>query len=562
MHMAGIIHRDIAPDNIMIQPDGSVKLLDFGAAKEITGDGKSTVAVIKHGYAPVEQYDPNLKRQGPWTDVYAVCATIYRAIEGEAPPDALTRLQDMFSDTDDVDFLKFDAPISENTMRIVMKGLSLKPEKRYADMGQMAQELYPQSVPLDLTKKMVEKPAPEPQPIQQPQPDPKPQPKPDPKPKPPNRKKKQEGEKKPRRKLFKVLIGSGAAVVIAFFVILLIYNANKWKEDSIYIVGAPGSEAICAAFAEAIYDYYDIYAYYEILDTWESYLSIVVDFVVLPETSNRQPDKTAINDFDLSIESTNFYRGQASITDERNYRISIQVSHEYYDKYNENFNTNVNYGFSEVFDEALDNERKLLSDDTENAFASAEADITTPAPEPTPEPIPEPVPEPAPEPDSDTFLDLSFEVLYDISHLADQTHLTELDLSYNYITDLSPLEKLTQLTELNLADNEFDDISPLSNLSQLTYLTLFDNSITDISPLRNLTRLTALYLSGNPIADISPLQNLTGLTYLALIDCSIEDITPLKSLTNLSYLDLSGNGLTEAQINELRTAISPSLFFY
>jgi len=138
MHRAGVIHRDISPDNIMIQPDGSVKLLDFGAARDASTDGKSTAAIMKHGYAPEEQYDPNRTRQGPWTDVYSVCATIYRAIEGITPPDAITRLRE---DT----FTGFNIPVSENTNRVVMKGLALLPKNRMQDMDELARELYPDS---------------------------------------------------------------------------------------------------------------------------------------------------------------------------------------------------------------------------------------------------------------------------------------------------------------------------------------------------------------------------------------------------------------------------------
>jgi len=135
IHKAGVIHRDIAPDNIMLQPNGSVKLLDFGAARDASTDGKSTAAIMKHGYAPEEQYDPNRTRQGPWTDVYAVCATIYRAIEGSTPPDAISRLR-----TDS--FTGFTVPVSENTRRVLMKGLALLPKNRWQDFEELSRKLY------------------------------------------------------------------------------------------------------------------------------------------------------------------------------------------------------------------------------------------------------------------------------------------------------------------------------------------------------------------------------------------------------------------------------------
>ena len=129
IHQKGMIHRDISPDNIMVLGDGTVWLLDFGAAKDnAVGAGESSIVVARSGFSPSEQYSG--KNIGPWTDVYALCATMYFCVSGRSLPDVNERIQD--------DSIQWGpAEVSDRIRDTFQQGLSI----RYSDRIQSVSEL-------------------------------------------------------------------------------------------------------------------------------------------------------------------------------------------------------------------------------------------------------------------------------------------------------------------------------------------------------------------------------------------------------------------------------------
>lgn len=136
VHSGGMIHCDISPDNIFLLNGGQVKLIDFGAAKSVM-HGQSSVVILKRGFAPPEQLSVQ-GRLGPWTDIYAMAVTIYRAFTGKMPPTAEDRL------TSDATIwpseLGITAP-SRQWEQVLRKAMSLRIEDRYQDVATFWSEL-------------------------------------------------------------------------------------------------------------------------------------------------------------------------------------------------------------------------------------------------------------------------------------------------------------------------------------------------------------------------------------------------------------------------------------
>lgn len=133
IHKKGIIHRDISPNNLMITKDHKLKLIDFGEAIKV--ESGSEHSVLKNaGYSAIEQSSPQ-GELGPWTDIYALCATMYFMMTGLTPPEASDR---WISDT----IQPLEIHLGKRQCQAVMKGMALEAKDRYADIHDLRQDLY------------------------------------------------------------------------------------------------------------------------------------------------------------------------------------------------------------------------------------------------------------------------------------------------------------------------------------------------------------------------------------------------------------------------------------
>lgn len=140
IHKKGVIHCDISPDNIMYQQDGTLKLMDFGAAKLIDYTDENSISIVlKEGYAPWEQYlGENL---GPWTDVYGLCATIYKCITGITPDNALKRYR-----KDEIQwFSECGCKIPVHLASVLKKGMAVNQKERFQNVAALKKSILSSS---------------------------------------------------------------------------------------------------------------------------------------------------------------------------------------------------------------------------------------------------------------------------------------------------------------------------------------------------------------------------------------------------------------------------------
>ena len=137
VHAAGVLHRDISPDNIMLLDDNEPKLLDFGAARQVGDSDKSLSVVLKYSYAPPEQYSRH-GGQGPWTDVYALCATMYFCLTGVKPTESIRRMEGESLPRP----LVLGAKISPQQENVLLRGLAVHKEDRFQNVKDLEEALF------------------------------------------------------------------------------------------------------------------------------------------------------------------------------------------------------------------------------------------------------------------------------------------------------------------------------------------------------------------------------------------------------------------------------------
>lgn len=136
MHGVSVLHRDISPDNIILCGNGAIKLIDFGAARQVVEERTQNFsAIVKYGFAHPEQYRKKTK-QGAWSDIYSVGSTIYYALTGDIPADPMSR----FDNNDDT-FTENNFGIEEGLWSVITKATRLNAEERYQNAEEMLKAL-------------------------------------------------------------------------------------------------------------------------------------------------------------------------------------------------------------------------------------------------------------------------------------------------------------------------------------------------------------------------------------------------------------------------------------
>jgi Leucine-rich repeat (LRR) protein len=573
VHRKGLVHRDISPSNIMLTGQWDIKLLDFGAARPFnTDDDKSLSIMLKHGYAPEEQYRSR-GAQGPWTDVYGLCATIYKCITGVAPEDSLQRTY--FDDTKRPSERGIE--ISSEIEAVLMRGMSVYQQDRYQSMKELKDAFQSASISLSSPEyrrapagpavAMPENAVPEdgevtqyisasassktPEPPQNPH-SPAVQPKdiavhsPSAPPKekaalpvkesaqpkaekPYPAKEKATGQKQPsgkpkKHRLRKVLAYIAAAIVL-IGIVVTIYNMVFFTTigNERFPKNATSIYVYATKIPRAHLERLSSFTHLQSLGLIECMLTDEDVSVIVQETQNI-PELTSV-DLSENREITNLGT-LTELTGLQHLKISgTSISDLSSIASFESLQTLYAAGNGIEDISALAGLKELFILELNN---NAISDISTLA-----------------ELEKLDNLDMSNNSISDISALANCPELDDVNLAYNAISDISALSDSTLLMSLDLSHNSIVDISAIKGNFDMSRLNLSHNLITDISPLYNMQKMMSLNLSGNSISDASVLSRMENLISLVISKNQITNISGVSGMSKLSELDISKNKIRD-----------------
>lgn len=557
IHAAGLIHRDISPDNIMCAKSGHRKLLDFGASHSFAEEESTTGnATLKHGFAPPEQYGSS-SMQGPWTDIYAFAATIYWCLTGKIPQDSMDRSigGDRLAPPS-----QLGAIISQEAEAVLMRGMALPVTARYQDMSTFWGKLKkaavkdaprtpytsPSSFPLSDGKTIVvpsvaieepehtkipeltmeqmeqslrallqasaaasqaqEKPettgsfAPQtPGGVQDesvmetPEPTLRSEDFPVSRHKLPVSSAPEEAPVPPPEQEFPPLEGPDITV----------YRPKVEQPAASDPVPSQKSEspAPSASMSPSKPDNRVLAALIGIIVVLLLAVAYMAFFSQLHGSSQNGDSSTVISQSEVSIAGTVY---STDITE-----LHLTADPSYVSRYKADVAfVSIDYLSASDWRSIcqLSNLRKL------------------------------------------SLVGCSLSSLAGLEAL---TELEVLDVSDNDLTSLSPISGLPSLAELYAAGNALTDCSDLSELTGLVYLDLSSNQLEDLSALTGMKRLRTLYVQRNTISDLAPLSGLTELTTLDVANNQVEALNELYALKKLTMLYVDGNCLTNSHLSAL-----------
>ena len=586
-HSANILHRDVSPDNIMICSDGKVKLLDFGAARQVVANASQSLSVIlKQGFAPLEQYQKK-GRQGPWTDIYSLGATLYFALTKDIPDDPMTR----FESDDEYSSNKYS--IVQPLWEIIRKATMLRIEDRYSNIFEFRSDLASSGI---TAEPLVEFEAPEkivlpsgvtakpysttasmrtskksqteqraavppvaPPPVQASQTPVVPTP-----PSEPavsentSAEENASPEKKPAKKKLTAILACAAALIIivgAAVAVGVSKNNNAAVSTSVESENVLQQEDNTPQALENKEEsdkknYYDPNSADSGGVNGNGFTPIVTDD---PPDSGEKDEE--ISEIPTTDPTENIPEDTTTTTvTQKQEEDFVTIAGKQYKK---NMTGVLNVRSSDLTNSDI-KQMKYLTDLTE-IIMSDNPKVTDLSPLSALTGL-----------EKITFhncnvKDISFTAnmknltvigaenngITDISALADHKKLTDVWMQFNNVKDISPLKDSTEMVNICFTNNLVSDISALSGMNKLVQINFTGCKVKSLDALKNCTTIELAYLGENQITDLTPLANSKGLKKLYASNNALNgNVKALKGLTILEFIDLSGNNYDSDELFE------------
>lgn len=573
-HSANILHRDVSPDNIMICNDGKVKLLDFGAARQVVANASQSLSVIlKQGFAPLEQYQKK-GRQGPWTDIYSLGATLYFALTKDIPDDPMTR----FESDDEYSSNKYS--IEQPLWEIIRKATMLRIEDRYSNIFEFRSDLassgitaeplvefeapekivlpsgvtakpYSATASMRTSEQQAAVPPVTPPPVQTSHTPAVPT-------SPPEQavpaEENTSPEKKPSKKKLMTMTACAAALIIVVGSAVGIGVSMNSKDAVSTSLESENALQVDENTPPTPKDTgeSDKKNYYDPGSAGNSAVNgngFTAAKVTEPPVSEEEADKPT----GTSPTETTTTAPTETITEKTTTTTTAQKQEEDFvtiagKQYKKNMTGTLDVRGSDLTNSDI-KQMKYLTKLSE-IIMSDNPKVTDLSPLSALTGL-----------EKITFhncnvKDISFTEnmknltvigaesngITDISALSGHKKLSEVWLQHNNVKDISPLKDSTEMVNICFTNNPVSDISALSGMKKLVQINFTGCKVKSLDALKNCTTIELAYLGENQITDLTPLANSKGLRELHASNNALNgNVKALKGLTILDYLNLSGN---------------------